>query len=133
MNTEKRIRQALAEAAGERGSQAELAKSFEISPSTVTRWVDGGEIPPPMLKLLDFYFFGVVPPRGANSTDPRTVLDFDEAEWLCLNNLARREGVTVEQWIVGRIRSYLAWSEGKAPLQALPPPQALPQPKITGG
>ena len=128
MNTETRIRQALTEAASERGTQAELAKAFEISPSTVKRWVDGGEIPPPMLKLLDFYFFGTIPPRIANTiTDPEAVLEFDESEWAIIGNLARREGVTQGQWIAGRIRSYLAWQAGKAPLQSLPPPQAIIQ------
>ena len=106
--------------------QAEMAKAFEVHPSTVKRWLEGGEIPPPMLKLLDFYFFGTIPPRVSNScSDPHGVLDFDEAEWAIIGNLARREGVTEAQWIAGRIRAYLAWQSGNGALQSLPSPQAF--------
>lgn len=113
MTDESTIRQALVESCQERGVQAEIAKAFEVHPSTVKRWIDGGDIPLPMLKLLDFYFFGTIPPRISTAiADPKTVLDFDEAEYRIIGTLARREGITEEQWIVGRIRSYLAFVEG---------------------
>lgn len=125
MTAEILLRKALAKACEQRGTQAEISKAFEVHTSTVKRWIDGGEIPPPMLKLLDFYFFGTVPPRIANpSTDPQAVLDFDEAEWAIIGSLARREGILEAQWIASRVRDYIAFLEasatGKAPLSSLP-------------
>lgn len=76
-------------------------------------------------KLLDWHFFGTIPPRIINVVaDPKTVLDFDEAEYRIIGTLALREGITEEQWIVGRIRSYLAYVDpnGKSSPKALPDP-----------
>jgi hypothetical protein len=126
------IREKLLEVCAQRGSQAEIAKSFEIHPSTVKRWVEGGEIPPPMLKLLDWYFFGTMPPRlsGHAPIDLDSTLDFDETEWRIIGHIARRQGITEAEWIVRRIRDYLAiLEEQKDPMGNGSSPQALPQPQ----
>jgi transcriptional regulator with XRE-family HTH domain len=60
-------------------------------------------------KLLDWYFFGTVPERIHSSTiDLAKVLEFDEGEWLIIGHIARRQGITEAEWIVRRIRDYLA-------------------------
>ncbi len=68
-DTETRIREALAKSSLEWGSKSRIAEAFGVSSSTVTRWVDGGEIPKPMLLLLDCYFFGAMPPMADSSGD----------------------------------------------------------------
>lgn len=122
------IRNKLAEACSQRGVQAEIAKAFEVHPSTVKRWLEGSEIPPPMLKLLDWYFFGKVPPRleGQAIIDMRNVLCFDEAEWRIIGHIARRQGITEQQWIVARIRDYLSNLEAAAALAEVKPANITP-------
>ena len=80
MNSEITIREALATACKQRGKQAEISKILDVHTSTVKRWVEGGEIPPPILKLLDWFLFGVVPPRLQPMSDMRTVLEFGADE-----------------------------------------------------
>jgi DNA-binding MarR family transcriptional regulator len=109
VSTESKIRAALSEALKTRGKQAEISKALDVHPSTVKRWADGAEITPPVVTLLDWYFFGVLPAKIARMWDHRTTLDFDEGEWEVIGALARREGVTEASWIAGRIRSYLAY------------------------
>lgn len=87
-------------------------------------------------KLLDFYFFGTIPPRITNtSTDPQAVLDFDEGEWAIIGSLARREGISEAQWIAARVRDYLAFLEaaatGKVPLSSLPSASASLRPRMS--
>lgn len=66
------------------------------------------------MKLLDFYFFGTLPPKVESLTNAEAFfgkLEFDPSEWAIIGMMARREGVTAEQWIVGKVRSFLAWLE----------------------
>lgn len=86
------IRETLAAACEQRGVQAEISKAFDVHPSTVKRWVEGGEIPPPMLKLLDWYFFGTVPPRLNGTFNLRGSLEFTEDEWRIIGLMAARAG-----------------------------------------
>lgn len=80
-----------------------------------------------MLKLLDWYFFGIVPPRLAEpSIDMQSILDFEEAEWVILSAMARREGVTEAVFIAARIRSYLAFYDSLKPQQEAPEITSFP-------
>ena len=110
MPQEDDIRKALREGLKKRGFQATIAQDLGVTATTIMRWDKGGEIPPPMLKLLDWYFFAVVPPRiAAPSTDLRGVLEFDEAEWRMITIMAARDGnKSPGKWIATRIRDYLA-------------------------
>jgi DNA-binding MarR family transcriptional regulator len=102
------IRKALTAACAERGVQAEISKAFNVSQSTVKRWLDGGEIPPPMLKLLDWYFFGTLPPRLVSDPDlPIGALEFSPDEWRIVLCLASRAGQTPAKWIASTIRFHL--------------------------
>ena len=139
MNSETTIREALATACKQRGKQAEISKTFDVHTSTVKRWVDGGEIPPPILKLLDWFLFGVVPPRLKPLANLATVLEFDADEWAIIGAAARREGTTEARWIAGRIRSYLRFREqplgesNPAGLRPLPTEGIEDTAKIVGG
>lgn len=110
MSQEEEVRQALREALKTRGFQTKLAEELGVTATTVMRWDKGGDIPPPMLKLLEWYFFAIVPPRLSRpTTDLRGVLEFDEAEWRMITIMAARDGNKEPgKWIASRIRDYLA-------------------------
>lgn len=58
--------------------------------------------------LLDWYFFGKVPPRiTSSSVDLRGILEFSEAEWRIINIFANRAGQTAGKWIASHVRSHL--------------------------
>lgn len=102
------IREALSDACAKRGVQAEISKAFNVSQSTVKRWFEGGEIPPPMLKLLDWYFFGTLPPRlSSDEQVPSGMLDFSPEEWNIVLILAARAGQSPAKWIASTIRFHL--------------------------
>lgn len=105
------IRQMLETACSERGKAAAIAKHLQIAPSTVKRWLDGGDIPAPMQILLSWYLAGIVPPSMESGVQGQ--LEFTEDEWADLQSKADAEGVDVETFIAGRIRSYLAWNGTK--------------------
>jgi transcriptional regulator with XRE-family HTH domain len=54
--------------------------------------------------LLDWYFFGILPPRLENPQDIRGVLELTDQEWHVLTVMARREGQTPAQFIAATIR-----------------------------
>lgn len=109
------IREALAEACKERGGNSALAKALEVHASTVTRWANGGDIPPPLLKLLAWYFFGVAPPHLAEMiTNVQGVLEFTDEEWRMINIMANRVGLTPEKWIASGIREVIALRSSQA-------------------
>lgn len=81
-------------------------------------------------KILDWHFFGTVPPRLAEpSLDMQTILDFEEHEWAILAAMARREGVTEAAFIAGRIRSYLAFYDSLKGGQNVTEIVSFPAPK----
>lgn len=53
----------LREVCSKHGQQIKIARALAVDSSTVMRWRDGGNIPDPMLVLLDWYFFGTPIPR----------------------------------------------------------------------
>jgi hypothetical protein len=110
------MRQKLAEVCARRGEKASIAKAFNVHPSTVARWLEGGEIPPPMLRLLDWYLFGIVPPRLPAAVGLRGTLEFDEAEWRIVRILAQRAGHTPEKWIASTIRTHVELYLAKPPI-----------------
>jgi len=124
------IRESLIAACASRGVQAEISKAFDVHPSTVKRWIEGGDIPSPMLKLLDLYFFGTIPFEIANEKTIHGVLDFTDDQWRVIEILARRESTTPGKWIANQIRSYLSYNEEARHLQkpGAPTLSSLPDP-----
>lgn len=125
MNTEETIRKALISECQQRGKQAEISKTLDVHPSTVKRWIDGGEIPAPLLKLLNWYLFGEVPASLKRITDLKAVLDFDADEWALIGAASRREGVCEADWIAGRIRCYIRFKSADSG-ERVPGPVAVP-------
>jgi hypothetical protein len=105
---EQDIRNALASASKNRGDISRIAKALSIAPSTVKRWNDGGEIPPPMLKLLNLYFFDKMPFDITGENLLPSMFDFTEDQWKVICVLAGRLGITPGVWISNQIRTYLA-------------------------
>ena len=104
------IRETLAEACEQRGKQAEIAKAMEVHPSTVRRWIEVGEIPPPMVKLLRLYLLGEIPFEMVHPRqDLSSVLRFTADEWRVIETLALRGGITAGEWIRDHVRNYLAF------------------------
>jgi len=109
------IREKLAEACEQRGKQAEIAKAMEVHPSTVRRWIEVGEIPPPMVKLLRLYLLGEIPFEMVHpKQDLTSVLKFTAGEWKVIETLALRGGVTAAEWISTQVRDYLRFLEERA-------------------
>lgn len=111
MIDEQKIRKELLKASSTRGEVSRIAKALGISPSTVTRWIPDGIIPPPMLKLLNLYFFQVMPFKGSSGQLLNNVLDFSDDQFKVIRNLAKRQDMTPAKWIAEQIRSYLAFNE----------------------
>lgn len=60
-------------------------------------------------RLLDWYFFGILPPKITAAGDVRGVLEFDDAEWRMISIMAKRDGDRKPgEWIASRIRDYIA-------------------------
>jgi DNA-binding MarR family transcriptional regulator len=113
------IRQQL-QTAGKERKASQIATALKIAPSTVKRWIDGGDIPAPMLTLLDLYFFGTIPFEIANQKALHGVLDFTTDQWRVIEVLSRREAKTPGQWIADKIRWMLAGDqEARNELEAI--------------
>jgi hypothetical protein len=118
MDTENHIREELKTIAQNHGKITELASIFDVSPSTVSRWASGGKISPPLLKLLDLYFFGNIPFEISHEKIVRGVLDFTDDQYKVITILARRESTTPGKWIASKIRAYLAFDPEARNVQA---------------
>jgi hypothetical protein len=64
-----------------------------------------------MLKLLNLYFFEVMPFDIASEKLLNSVLDFTEDQYRVICILATRESSTPARWIANQIRSYLAFND----------------------
>jgi hypothetical protein len=111
VHTETNIRAELHKAAAKRGETSRLSEALGIAPSTVTRWIAGGPIPPPMIKLLDLYFFDVMPFDIVGEKLVESVLDFTEDQWKVICILAKRQGIPPAKWISNQIRTILAHND----------------------
>lgn len=61
--------------------------------------------------ILEWYFFGIIPHKIQTIADPNAILEFEPAEWRIIGIIARRNGMTENQWIVTRFREHLAMLE----------------------
>jgi len=92
-------------------NQDDVAKLLGIAQTAVSKIENGSRaLSDSEKKLLDWYFFGIVPPRVASITpDLKGVLEFDDAEWRMIGIMANRDGnKTPGQWIASRIRDHIA-------------------------
>lgn len=112
MSLEEQTRTLLCEELLNRGAQTRIAEDLGVSATTVMRWKEGGEIPPPMIKLLRLRLLGEIP-FGAvhNQADMESLLEFHPEEWRVIEILAKRAGQETGAWIRSQILSYLAFSQ----------------------
>jgi transcriptional regulator with XRE-family HTH domain len=98
-------------------NQEDIADILGITQTAVSKIESGARtLGSSEKKLLDWHFFRIIPFRiHTSGADPKNLLDFDEAEYRIIGRLARREGITEEEWIVSRIRSYLEYLKSETP------------------
>jgi len=116
VTNEQAIRSELLKASKNRGEFSKIAKALGVSPSTVTRWIPSDDtpapvIPPPMLKLLNLYFFEIMPFDIAREKLLGSVLDFTEDQYKVICVLATRQSSTPAKWISDKIRDYLVMND----------------------
>lgn len=64
-------------------------------------------------RLLDWYFFGTLPPTITATLDLPGVLEFSSDEWRVVKTLAVRAGQTPEKWIATTIRAHVVAEQTK--------------------
>jgi transcriptional regulator with XRE-family HTH domain len=114
---------------GSRGmNQDEVAEILGIAGNQVSKIEKGiRALSDAEKRLLDWYFFGTLPPRLIQTLDLQGVLEFTEDEWNIIGLMAKRAGQTHAQFIRSSILGYLYHaapeaSHRPAPLEALPKP-----------
>ncbi len=98
-------------------NQADVGELIGIDGNHVSNIETGRRaLAPSEKKLLDLYFFGVMPEGLVRAaTDTRASLDLTEDEWRIIQILAARAGQTAEDWIRQRIQDYLGYLEATQP------------------
>ncbi len=76
-------------------------------------------------KLLDWYFFGTLPPSVVATLDLQGVLEFTDDEWHIIGMMARAAGQSEAKWIRESILSFVAL---RGPGKYATGPKALPNP-----
>lgn len=77
--------------------------------------------------LLDWYFFGALPPSVVATLDLQGVLEFSDDEWHIIVLMAKRAGQTPAGWLRESILSYLALRQPAAlPLTLMEPLVSAP-------
>jgi len=123
-------------------NQEDVAQLLGITQTAVSKIENGSRgLSDTEKKLLDWYFFGTIPPRLNPDHDFRGIFEFDPAEWQIITILATREGnKTPGQWIADRIRGFLenspkaeaVRSELARPFQPIYPSfTSLPEPDLS--
>lgn len=97
-------------------NQAEIGALIGLEPYHVSSIeTKRRALSPSEKKLLDLYFFGVMPEGMVRSdADLSESLDLTEDEWRIITVLASRAGKSSEEWIKGRIQDYLGYLNEKS-------------------
>ena len=77
--------------------------------------------------ILDWHFFGIMPPRLENPSELRGILEFSEEEWGVIGVLARRVGQTHQQWIKSAVLNIVHGATANR-LQSVPDTEAAKKP-----
>jgi transcriptional regulator with XRE-family HTH domain len=90
-------------------TQDEIADLLGLQKSNVSNIENGRRtLSETEKQLLDWYFFGTIPPRMPSSAlSAKGVLEFSETEWRIINIFANRAGQTPGKWIASQIRAHL--------------------------
>ena len=81
-------------------NQLDVATLLGITQTAVSKIETGTRALSPTEKaILDWYFFGTLPPRLENPSELKGILEFSEEEWAIIGEMARRVGQTHKEWI----------------------------------
>jgi transcriptional regulator with XRE-family HTH domain len=81
-------------------NQDEIAQMLGITQTAVSKIESGNRALSTTEKaVLDWYFFGTMPPRLSNPIELQGALEFSPEEWAIIGALAARAGQTHQQWI----------------------------------
>lgn len=101
--------------------QGDIAEVLGLTSNQISKIESGGRaLSEPEQKLLNWYFFGILPKRITDfPADLRGILQFDEGEWGIVTMLAARDGFdNPREWIGKKIKDYLAVFDAiKQPVQ----------------
>jgi len=97
-------------------TQVALAEMLGTTHTSIGRWLKGVHaISGPERKLLAYLMYGELPFDVQTASDG-WVLPFSESEFAVIQLLARREGfASAEDWVVAKIRAYLAMTSAVVP------------------
>jgi transcriptional regulator with XRE-family HTH domain len=86
-------------------NQEEIGELLGITQTAVSKIEKGSRgLSESEKALLDWYFFGILPPRIATTATLQGCLEFTDQEWHVLGRMAARVGQTQAQFITGTIR-----------------------------
>jgi transcriptional regulator with XRE-family HTH domain len=100
----------LASIRGAKGlNQDEVAEIIGVPRNAVSKIETGTRALSPSEKaILDWHFFGTMPPSLTATLDLQGVLEFTDDEWHIIGVMSRRAGQTPAAWIRESILSYMA-------------------------
>jgi transcriptional regulator with XRE-family HTH domain len=104
-------------------TQFDVADILGIAKSAVSK-VESGErhLSLPESTLLEWLFFGVVPPRvGSSGLNLQSAIGLSDSEWRVVETIAKADGLTPAAWVGRRIVGILL-AMGLPPAGGVAPP-----------
>ena len=104
-------------------TQSEVAEVLGVPQNAISK-VEAGErhLSLPESTLLEWLFFGVVPPRvGSSGLNLQSAIGLSDSEWRVVETIAKADGLTPAAWVGRRIVGILL-AMGLPPAGGVAPP-----------